>query len=142
MLSFKSAYQAMEYIRGKGIQIEPKHVYNIYSCGCVFDVEDDPQVLRYVKGTSTNQRECPEHKKTRLIIKYRLCRCGIDRIGKKLQASEGCKICHNDRSFISTPKGPWSRHWRGDYCEDINTCIKLVCGSCKKFKPIFYGLNI
>lgn len=41
-------------------------------------------------------------------------------------------------------KKQWSKHWRGDYCRLLPTClelIKLKCVGCKEFSAIFRGVD-
>lgn len=77
------------------------------------------------------QKEVEKKKPTRV-------RSEADKVQRKLV---------RDRAYLAEKaklKKQWSKHWRGDYCRFLPSCLllkSLKCDGCKEFSPIFKGVD-
>jgi hypothetical protein len=92
-----SVAKARQLIRKAGLTVEEGKAYVIYDCGHVFENSKDPQILTYYLGENRSIRSCPICVTRKLITKYKLCGCGAEHLGKRVQPSKCCSQCSSLR---------------------------------------------
>lgn len=68
--------------------------YNVYECGCVIAVADDPQLRKWVVRLQLQKRVCPRCDDTILVSKYKRCQCGEEQFAWGIGDGEFCKFCN------------------------------------------------
>ena len=92
-----SLYRAKQFIRKSEIKIEIGECYVIYECGYVCNNKDYPQTITYYSKENRGIRSCPLCCTSKLLTKYKICICGAEHIGKRVQASTYCSSCSSLR---------------------------------------------
>ena len=144
-------------LRKNGIRVQQGKVYTFYTCGHVFEKENDKSIIKCTKdekGQNRPQRICPicwenSGKKEPLLTKYKKCTsCGTEHIGKKLQESICCAKCSAARKALKGDDPDWELHANGDqadpsrcFCIHRRECIvkyaryeTIPCKGCRRFK--------
>jgi len=92
-----SVEKAKQIIHRAKITVKEGEVYAIYHCGHVFANSEDPQILTYYMGENRSIRSCPICVSQKLVTKYKLCGCGAEHLGKRVQPSYCCSKCSSLR---------------------------------------------
>ena len=89
--------EASARVKKSKIKILPGQIYNIYECGCVVALTDDPPNYRFHAMINQTIKACPicdfrsDKIPYRLYTKYKRCICGFEQVSKKMNASHYCK---------------------------------------------------
>ena len=142
-------------IKKAGVKPERCKAYHLYTCGHVLNKEDDPITTKYIpdpNGHSRAVRICPIcwecGVKEQLLTKYKLCSCGAEHVGKKIQPSNCCAACSASRKAAKgeTPLHEiYANEDQADpsrcFCIHRQECIMeyvkydcIPCKNCKRFK--------
>jgi len=142
-----SRYKAKQLIKKAEIKVEEGECYVIYNCGHVFDNRDDPQITTYYIGENRTVRSCPICQNQKLVTKYKLCGCGAEHTGKRVQPSPFCFKCsplrrstgRTERLDAHLRNGHLADHTRG-FCIHRSDCLKtylahdcVPCKGCKQY---------
>ncbi len=122
-------------LRKAKVKVVNKHAYSIYSCGHVYDVKDDPGLVKYFENEKRGLRCCPicyenaNSSKQALITKYKRCGCGAEHVSKRVQPSQCCASCASSRRAV---KGeiPESQKRMNGHKLDITRCFCIHRDEC------------
>lgn len=145
-----------ELIKKAKVKVECCAAYHLYTCGHVLNKEDDERVTKYMpdpEGHSRAVRICPicweaSGIKEQLLTKYKLCSCGAEHVGKKIQPSNCCADCSASRKAIKGKTPLHEIHANEDhadpsrcFCIHRQECIKeyakyecIPCKDCPRFE--------
>jgi hypothetical protein len=142
--------EAKKRLKKAKIKVINNHVYNIYICGHIYDLEDDPVRLTYYKEKHMMNRSCPICDCSALIAKYKKCACGYEQVSYTVQPSEFCQNCTDERRTANKKTGKSPLY--NKKLEDIKkrqTCVHsmkclhfysqkpyqaIPCKNCKDYK--------
>ncbi len=135
-------------IREKKVRVEVGKAYIIYSCGHVFDSEEDPQVPTYFADKGRRLRSCPVCVTEKLLTKYKKCGCGAERISKRIVPSNCCASCPATRRALGTSTTKNAHKHNSDqadperyFCVYREKCLDkyiehdtIPCKDCKRYR--------
>ncbi len=139
--------QIKTILKEQNIIPAPGIAYIIYECHHVCDSRTDPKLVTYYTEQKHAVRSCSICKNQKLLTKYKICVCGQEHFGPKVQYSKHCQYCPPHLRTTTNQNNP---HYQNGHLFDdtkgfckhrLNCCTEyalyetLPCKNCQKYEP-------